>query len=363
MLETPYVLINQQKMQQNITQMAEAVKSQGIQLRPHVKTHKVPDFAKLQLEAGAIGITVAKVSEAEVMASHGIKDIFVAYPIVVPSKIKRVIELAKTIRIIVGVDSFEGAERLSAAALASDIKLEVRLEIETGLCRTGVTQANALELALQIGGLANLRLTGIFTYRGAMLQGLPTLDLRAAGLEEGLLMSTVAEELRANGVEITDVSVGSTPTGIFAAEVQGVTEVRPGTYIFYDRMQAQLAVATLEQCAAVVVVTIVSMPAEDRLIIDGGSKTFATDVQPNSKPLNLVGFGHILNDPSAVLQRMSEEHGIIRVNKGHSFQIGDTLEIIPNHICSTVNLHNQVYLLKSDQTIEIIKVLGRGMLH
>jgi D-serine deaminase-like pyridoxal phosphate-dependent protein len=363
MLETPYVLINEQKMKRNIVHMAEAVKHQGVQLRPHVKTHKVPEFAKLQLEAGAVGITVAKVAEAEIMASQGITDIFVAYPIVVPSKIKRVIQLARTIRIIVGVDSLVGAKRLSEAALESDISLEVRLEIETGLHRTGITQEKALELALQIQGLSNLRLTGIFTYRGTMLNGHSTLDIRQAGLEEGLLMSTLANELRVNGIEIMDVSVGSTPTGIYAAEVQGVTEIRPGTYVFHDRMQVQLGVCSLEECAAVVVATIVSMPSEDRLIIDGGSKTFATDVQPNNKPLDLVGFGYVVNAPNAVLERMNEEHGIIIIGKGHSFQIGDTLEIIPNHICSTINLHNQVYLQKNDQSIETITVLGRGMLH
>jgi D-serine deaminase-like pyridoxal phosphate-dependent protein len=363
LLDTPLVLIDNQKMMSNIDDMSEAARRNGVVLRPHVKTHKIPSIAKLQIQAGASGITVAKVAEAEMMANNGLSDIFIAYPIIVPSKIKRVVELAAKIRIIVGVDSLEGAKRLSDAAMAYGIQLEVRLEVDTGLKRTGIVYEKTLQIAKQIHALSNVRLTGIFTYRGAMLHGLPTLEIQKAGLEEGHLMVTLANDLKENGISIADVSVGSTPTGKFAAEVQGVTEIRPGTYVFYDRMQAQFGVCSLEDCAAVVVTTIVSMPSEEILIIDGGSKTFATDVQPNTNPLHLVGYGHVVNYPSAVLERMYEEHVIIKINKGHPFQIGDTLEIIPNHICSTINLHNQIYLKKNDNTIETMTVLGRGMLH
>lgn len=360
MIETPAIVINRNVMRQNIKRMAAIANKNGVELRPHVKTHKMPEFALEQLAAGAVGVTVAKVSEAEVMAEHGIKDIFVAYPIVVPSKIARVIALARQIKISVGVDSMAGAIQLSAAAETANIVLDIRLEINTGLNRSGVLPADALILAQSIHKLPGLNLNGIFTYKGALYQGKSTLDLEAAGREEGEMMVSVADELRGNGIQIAHVSVGSSPSAESVSMVKGVTEIRPGTYIFYDRMLTQMGICTPEDCAAKVVVTIVSM-SPDLLVVDGGSKTFATDVQPNQAPLHLRGFGEVIGYPEAVLERMNEEHGMIRMNAPHRLQIGDTLEIIPNHICSTVNLHNTVFV-EDEHGIVAMPVLGRGKL-
>lgn len=362
MIDTPAIRIDRQIMERNIERMAEKARQFGVKLRPHVKTHKIPAFAHKQLKAGACGITVAKVAEAEVMAHHGIDDIFIAYPIVVPSKIERLIQLSRKINIKSGVDSFEGASLLSSMAVEAKVKLQVRLEVDTGLKRTGVAYEQAVELAKRIHDLPGLDLNGIFTYKGAVYQGTSTLDLEAAGREEGEMMVELAKELRASGIDIQDVSVGSTPSGLFAAQVDGVTEIRPGTYIFYDRMLMRMGLCTLEDCAATVQVTVVSTPAPDRIIIDGGSKTFATDVQPNQPPLHLQGFGTIVGHPNAVLERMNEEHGVIRIEEGHGLKVGDTLSIIPNHICSTVNLHNIVYLHNETGDHTMI-VLGRGQLH
>lgn len=361
MIETPAIVINRNVMRQNIEHMAAIAKLNGVQLRPHVKTHKIPEFAHEQIAAGAVGITVAKVGEAEVMADHGIQDIFVAYPIVVPSKIARMITLAQRIRISVGVDSLVGAMRLSEAAQAANVTLEIRLEINTGLNRTGVLPDDALSLAKSIHELPCLNLNGIFTFKGAVYQGKSTLDLEAAGREEGETMVAVAEQLRANGIEIIHVSVGSSPSAKSVAVVKGVTEIRPGTYIFYDRMLTEMGVCTAEDCAAKVIVSIVSMPSPDLVVVDGGSKTFATDVQPNQAPLNLRGFGEVIGYKEAVLERMNEEHGMIRMNVPHNLQIGDTLEIVPNHICSTVNLHNTVYV-EDEAGLVPMTVLGRGLL-
>ncbi|SDD63233.1 D-serine deaminase, pyridoxal phosphate-dependent [Paenibacillus sp. UNCCL117] len=361
---TPGVVIDSAVMERNIAAMAEVARKAGVQLRPHAKTHKMPWIALRQIEAGAAGITVAKVSEAEVMAAHGVKDIFIAYPLVTPDKIERALKLSAQIRLIVGVDSREGALRLAQAAAAARTRLEVRLEIDTGLRRTGVLYEKALELGRFINSLAMLRLTGIYTFRGALMGGKPTLDLQAAGEEEGRLMAELAGQMRGIGLPIDAVSVGSTPTAAFAAAVPGVTEVRPGTYVFQDRMQARLGVCGLEDCAGRVRVTVISRPSVDLAVIDGGSKTFATDVQPNTDPLQLRGFGHIAELPDAVLERLSEEHGMLRLGPEaqHSpLAVGDILHIIPNHICSTVNLHNQVYMLR-DGKYEPETVLGRGKL-
>ncbi|MDR6555202.1 alanine racemase [Paenibacillus qinlingensis] len=363
-LETPCVLIDTEIMARNIATMAERVQQHGVQLRPHAKTHKLPVVAHQQIDAGAVGITVAKVSEAEVMAAHGIMNIFIAYPLVTASKIERAIRLSEEIELLVGVDSLAGAKLMEQTAAKHGHMLQVRLEIDTGLRRTGVPYEAAEALALEIAGMPHLRLTGIYTFRGALLAGKPTLDVAAAGLEEGQLMARLADRLRAAGIAIADVSVGSTPTALYAAAVPGVTEVRPGTYVYQDRMQAQLGVCGLGDSAGSVLVTVVSRPSADLAIIDGGSKTFATDVQPGTHPLQLRGFGHIHGLEDALLVRMTEEHGMIELGpsaQAADLKVGDQLRIIPNHICSTINLHNHVVMQRGD-TFERLPVLARGML-
>lgn len=361
MLETPCLLIDNTKMENNIQTMADKANKCGVNLRPHAKTHKIPFIAKKQIAAGAVGITVAKVSEAEVMVDNGIDNIFIAYPIVIDSKIERAIYLSKKIHLVIGVDSLEGAKKLSEMARLHSNTINVRLEIDTGLKRTGVLYEHAIKLACEIKKLKNLHLDGIYTFRGSILNGQQTLDRKQAGFEEGKLMVSLANEMKKEGIDIKEVSVGSTPTAEYAAEVKGITEVRPGTYVFFDKMQEKMGVCTLEECAATILTSIVSRPSSDLMIIDGGSKTFATDVQPNIAPLYLEGFGHIVNHSGAVLERLTEEHGMVKVEKHSSFKLGDTIQVIPNHICSTVNLHNKVYL-KNENYIEEIAVLGRGKL-
>ncbi|MWV45539.1 amino acid aldolase [Paenibacillus sp. HJL G12] len=360
-LETPCILIDEQVVERNIDDMAECAARSQVKLRPHIKTHKIPGFALKQLAKGAVGITAAKVSEAEIMAEHGVKDIFIAYPVVSPSKIKRVIKLAGQIHVVVGVESIEGAKILSREAVEAGVTLSVRLEIDSGLARTGVAPDKAVELAQQIVALPGLDLSGIFTFKGAVFQGAGTTDLEAAGQEEGRIMVETAEKLRASGIAIRDVSVGSTPTAPYAAAVEGVTEIRPGTYIFYDRMLEVMGACSKENWAAKVLVTVVSVPADDRLVVDGGSKTFATDVQPGQHPLHLKGFGEIIGHPDAVFEKMNEEHGMIRTNGPHGLHVGDILEIVPNHICPTINLHNEVFVTE-EGVIRAVPVLARGKL-
>lgn len=362
-IETPCVVINNDAVNTNIVKMAAAVNRAGVQLRPHAKTHKLPEMALRQLKAGATGITVAKLAEAEVMAADGVKDIFVAYPIVVSSKLERAVKLVKSgVRLIIGVDSLEGAKQISAVASRHGIQLEARLEIESGLSRTGALPSVAVELAKKIASLEGVALSGIFTYRGAMLGGEPTMDLRAAGHEEGRIMTAAADAIRKAGVDIKDISVGSSPTALYAAEIEGITEVRPGTYIYQDRMQAEFGLCSIHDCAGAVWATVVSRPAPDRIVIDGGSKTFATDVQPGKPPLHLKGFGHIMGDHDAVFERMNEEHGVIRISPDRDYRVGDVIAIIPNHICSTVNLHNFVYLQQTDGGLVKVTVAARGLL-
>lgn len=364
-METPYVLIDTARMERNIHRMAAVAAEAGVKLRPHTKTHKMPPIAHKQVAAGANGITVAKISEAEVMAQHGIDDIFIAFPIVSPGKIERLTRLAPQINLLVGVDSMEGAKLLAEAATRSEQVVAVRLEVDSGMRRTGVLYDQAVELAKQLSAMPSLRLDGIYTYRGALYNGQPTLDLMQAGIDEGRLMVELAERIRAQGVPINEVSVGSTPTAAFAATVPGITEIRPGTYVFQDRMQARFGVCGPEDWAASVCVTVVSRPSPELAIIDGGSKTFATDIGPGTGPLMLEGYGHVMELEDARLERLSEEHGMLRLGpsaQAANVQIGDILHIVPNHICSTINLHNQVVFRTATGQYDAARVLARGML-
>ena len=363
LVDTPALVVDGAKMRRNIARMADTARQNSVALRPHVKTHKIPAIAAMQIEAGASGITVAKVTEAEVMADGGIDDIFIAYPLVTDEKMRRAVRLSERLsRFIVGVDSTEGARRLSSTAADRGATLEVRLEVDSGLGRTGVPRGEAAGLAREISGLANLDLTGVYTYRGAVFEdGSPAGDLARAGLEEGGLMVAVAEEIRSVGVEIGEVSVGSTPTAAPVAGVEGVTEIRPGTYVFCDRMQAALGACAMEDCALRVVATVVSRPRPDLAVIDGGSKTFATDVQPGVAPLDLTGFGQVVGHPEAVLGRVTEEHGMLTLDVGSDLRVGDTVEIIPNHVCSTVNLHDAVLVRDEEGNLESLRVAARGM--
>ncbi|WP_168119812.1 alanine racemase [Paenibacillus sp. HB172176] len=363
LFETPCLVIREEQLHANVAAMAEAVVRTSAKLRPHTKTHKLPEMAQLQIDEGADGITVAKIAEAEVMAAGGIRDIFVAYPIVAYSKLERAARLLQAgIRLILGVDSKDGASRMSEIAVREGISFEARLEIDSGMARTGVTPSDAVKLAEWIHSLPGIHLTGLFTYRGAMLKGAATMELRAAGHEEGRIMAQTAAAIRDAGIPIAEVSVGSSPTALYAAEIEGITEVRPGTYIYQDRMQAAFGLCHLEDCAGTIWATVVSRPAPDRIVIDGGSKTFATDVQPGKPPLHLKGFGHIVGDDAAVFDRMSEEHGVILVDPDSDYRIGDIISIIPNHICSTVNLHNSIYLENADGELKKIKIAARGLL-
>jgi D-serine deaminase-like pyridoxal phosphate-dependent protein len=363
MLETPCIVADMDKVRANQKIMAFCARTFGCSLRPHIKTHKIPELALLQLKGGADGITCAKVSEAEVMSDGGVDDIFIAYPLAGDFRIRRAIRLSKRVkRLILGVDSWQTAKLLSDAAVAESLKLEVRLEVDTGLHRTGAAYDAASELALSINSMPGLLLTGIYTFRGLVLDGKASADNEAAGRQEGEMLVSLADEMRSAGLDIRDVSGGSTPTGRFVAQVPGVTEIRPGTYIFQDYMQVMENSCRIEDCAAYVLVTVVSTPDDGYAVIDGGSKTFATDFQLGIEPFNYDGYGIAAGNPDLLLARVNEEHGIIVSQKGSTgLRVGQRIKIVPTHICSTVNLHNSIWLSEQG-VLRKVPVAARGML-
>lgn len=362
-LETPCVVIDMRQAQRNVEKMQNACDSYGVKLRPHIKTHKMPRFSKMQLEAGCAGITCAKVGEAEVMADAGIQDIFIAYPMVGKARVRRVIALAKRIRrLIVGVDSMEMARPLSDAAVEAGIVLEARLEVDTGAKRTGVVRGHAAALAKEITALDGIRLTGIYTFKSLVYQDEPTQDKVIAGTEEGDMMQKIAQSIRQEGVPIEEISAGSTPTGLEVAKTGKVTEVRPGTYIFNDFMLTKEGAAEMKDIAVRMYATVVSTPCSEYAVIDGGTKTFPMDIIPQTPPYYYPGYAVVAGNDDLQLLRMNEEHGILSSKKGDTgLHVGDIVELIPIHVCTAINMQNDVYLYDG-QTLCREPVAARGLL-
>lgn len=366
--ETPCLVVDEPLARENIARVQQGVNAAGCQLRPHIKTHKMPYFARLQLEAGAAGITCAKVSEAEVMADGGAEDIFLAYPMVGDFRIKRALALSRRVRrLILAVDSLTGAKALSDAAAAAGLPLEVRLEVDTGAQRTGVLRDHAVDLAKAVAALPNLRLTGIYTFKSLVLHGAPTQDNDAAGKEEAQLMYDAAQAIRAAGVAVQDISVGSTPTWRQAAETGLVTEVRPGTYIFGDWMLTREHCATFDQIAVRLYATVVSTPAPGYAILDGGTKTFPMDIPLDAEPYHYPGYAIPIGkdgqpDWNLQLRRMNEEHGILTAQNGETgLTVGQVLELVPIHVCTAVNMQNHVFVAQNG-VLRPMDVAARGML-
>jgi D-serine deaminase-like pyridoxal phosphate-dependent protein len=354
-LATPSVLVDLGVLERNVARMAERASQHGVRLRPHAKTHKIVAIARLQLAAGAVGLSVAKTSEAEVFADAGFDDVFVAYPVVGTDKGRRLLHLSDRIRLAVGCDSVEGARTLAEPFAAAGRVLDVMLKVDVGNHRVGVEPDRAGAVAAQIAELPGLRLRGVFTHAGQAYGEETPEGVAAVAAHEGKTLALVAERIRAAGLALTEVSVGSTPTARHAMAVTGVTECRPGNYVFHDASQVALGSCRLEDCAMTVVATVVSVPAPGRAVVDAGSKTLSSD------PLRPLAGGHgrILGRNSR-LQKLSEEHGVITVEPGESFRVGERVRILPNHACVVTNLHDRLWGVRGDEIEDELPVAARG---
>ncbi|MFZ5753602.1 MAG: alanine racemase [Bacillota bacterium] len=360
-LLTPYLSVNLEILENNIQTMARRAKEKGVKLRPHIKAHKMPQIALRQIQAGAVGVTVATLGEAEVMIEAGIKDILVAYQMVGKEKILRLLDLAQKARISVAVDNKKNAAELNEWAGTRNILLPVMIEIDTGLHRCGLLPGpDVVDFVKELQQLPHLEAVGLMTHAGHAYGSSPE-RIPDIGLEEGRQMAELAKLLEHNGIKELEVSVGSTPTALYNLQVPGVTEIRPGNYVFYDAIQVGLGVAKAEQCALQVVSMVISRPAKDRLVIDAGSKTFALDKGAHGMSV-VQGFGIILGYPHLLLERLSEEHGIIKVTgEGPLPELGEKLCIIPNHACTAINLANEVIVMKNGSVYDKWPVAARGL--
>ena len=352
---TPAVLIDLDVVERNVAAMAERARRAGVRLRPHAKTHKTIEIGRLQMAAGAVGLSVAKVGEAEVFAAAGFEDLFVAYPVVGEDKGRRLLALADRARLAVGVDSSDGARTLDAVFRASGRRLDVLLKVDVGFHRVGVSPDQAVQAAQSLSDLSGLRLRGVFTHAGhAYLAGSPD-GVAEVGRSEGSILVETAQRIRDSGIEIEEVSVGSTPTARHAMAIPGVTSCRPGNYVFHDASQVSLGVCGMEDCAMTVLATVVSVPAPDRAVVDAGSKTLSSDPLRPSGP----GHGFIVGRRSRIA-RLSEEHGVIDVVAGESYRVGERVRILPNHACVVSNLHDRLLGMRGGRVEKEVTVAARG---
>jgi D-serine deaminase-like pyridoxal phosphate-dependent protein len=340
-LETPSVLIDLERMEQNITRMQARCDSLGLAFRPHIKTHKIPEIARMQIEAGAIGIACQKLSEAQVFVEAGIDDILLPYNIVGGHKTKRLADMALYNRVAVSADSQTVIEGLAEAGKANEIALRVLVELITDQNRAGTTVEKAVALAQRIEADEHLHFAGLLVYpSNASVRPL---------LQEALGLLDEA------GIGVDMVSGGGTGAAFHAHEVPELTEIRVGTYVFNDWTTVLNGWATLEDCAMTVKTTVVSRPTEERAILDSGSKTLSSEVNNGS-------YGYIVEYPQARIYRLNEEHAYVDVSDCDPRpKVGEIVHVIPVHTCVVTNLHNRLYGVRGDFVEVEWEVAARGL--
>jgi D-serine deaminase-like pyridoxal phosphate-dependent protein len=357
-LDTPSLLFDLDALEANIADMAGVAREAGVRLRPHTKTHKSPAIARMQLDAGAAGITVAKLGEAEVMADAGIDDILVAYPLVGAAKLARLRALLERAEVRTTTDSVEVAEGLGHVGREAGRDVGVLVEVDTGLHRVGrAPGAPTVDLVRQLARIPGIEVLGLLTHAGHAYRSATPEELRGAAEREGLDLVETAAACAAAGIELRELSVGSTPTARIVAGVPGVTEIRPGTYVFNDVQQLRLGVATESACAARVLATVVSHPTEERFVLDAGTKAFTSD-GGDGPPF--PGRGVIAGRPELRLDFMNEEHCVGHRTGEDDVRIGERLEVIPLHVCSTVNMFDEAFGVRGGVVEGTFAIAGRG---
>jgi D-serine deaminase-like pyridoxal phosphate-dependent protein len=338
-LDTPAVYVDLDAMEGNIRKMQARCREWGVGLRPHTKTHKIAEITRMQLEAGAIGITVAKIGEAEVLPGD---DVLIAYPIMA-AKLPRLRALTANRRVTVIVDSVEGASALPG--------VNTLVEVDVGAGRVGVqTPEQAVAVARACSDFQGLMYWPSWLDEAGFTQARGQLDAIIGALESA-------------GFPVSVVSGGSTPGAGKTPLIPRTTEIRPGTYVFNDASQVVNGFATIEHCALRVLVTVVSTAVPGQVVIDGGTKTFSSDGTHGA-----TGHGLIIDRPGWTLRKMNEEHGYVKIdgpgagNNGGKAPaaIGEKLWIIPSHCCSAVNMHDEIAYGRAGKVEGTWRVAARG---
>ena len=357
-IDTPALVVDMHRMEENILRVHRATLNAGLQIRPHIKAHKTPEIAQMQIAAGAIGVTCAKLGEAEVMSTAGIEDIFIAYPLVGQTKMRRLVALARrTPRLSIAVESIEAAGQVSDTFAVAGIELEVMIEVDVGAGRTGVAPEEAVTFADQVAEMAALEVAGVMGYAshfGYDARG--EVQLVEGAAEEGRVIGQVADSLSSAGHEMRRISGGSTPTAGRYQPGCGLTEIRSGTYVFYDRNQVDIGSAPMEQVALSVLATVVATPTAERAIIDAGTKGLSQQVGSVSD-----GYGWLPDVPGAKVVKINDEHGFVDVTEAErALEIGEKVSVVPPRAPTCLNLYDRIYAVREGVVEDVWRVAARG---
>lgn len=347
-IPTPALVVDRAVLERNIAEMAAHMERLGVALRPHWKTSKMTEVAHLQRRAGCVGFTCATPAEIQCLLDHGHTDLTWAHQPVGPAKVRFAVEANRRGRVRVAVDSPQAAVPLGEAASRAGVTVPCLIEVDTGLGRAGVPPRQVVELAGRLARIDGLRPEGIITHEGHLGGfGEDRSGLEEEGRSVGRTMVGVARKLREAGLEAATVSVGSTPGATSTPGVSGVTEARPGTYVFGDANQVTLGSATLSDCALRVAARVVSAPRPGHAIIDAGSKAMSSD-----RPASGTGFGRVVGGNGSfsdiAFHRANEEHGFLRGPGVDELEVGDLVGIVPNHACATVNMWSSALVAAED---------------
>ena len=362
-LDTPSLLIDYDIFLSNLKFMQDYADRNRVQLRPHTKTHKSPELAKIQLEQGACGIAVAKTGEAEIMAAAGLTDIFIANEVVGRQKLERIKTLAETISISFGVDSPEVIHSIEEVFADAEKPAEVLIEIEVGENRSGIIEENDFFLLLDaIRQSPHVHLKGLFSHDGNCYSAESVdacMQIAVGAQERTLHFAKLAGEY---GMPCEVISYGSTPTFMNQVPIlPEITELRPGTYALMDASQGN-AIGTLDRCAASVLATVISRPTSERVILDVGAKGMT--MQSRSAGICATpGKGTLPDYPGVYIDHMYDEHAIIyNASFREQVKVSDKVRIIPVHICPVCNLYDTMYLIRGDEVLREVEISCRGAL-
>jgi D-serine deaminase-like pyridoxal phosphate-dependent protein len=357
-LQTPALLVDGPTLVRNIAAMAERVAGAGVELWPHCKTHKTPEIAALQRDHGAPGLTVATLHEAEVFAAAGHQDLLIAYPPVGSARLERLTELARTARVRVALDSEETLVPLDDACRSAKVEIGWLWEVDCGAHRLGTRPGSPTAglVAPLVRRCRHATFAGVFTFAGHAYGAQSAEELRSIAADERAAVRKTSEELAARGVEAAALSIGTTPTSHQLEAAEGVTEIRPGNYVFYDATQVALGLVSVERCALSVLATVIARPDPKRLILDCGSKALAAERLTTLAP----GLGLVAGDGDLVVGRLFEEHAIVEASESSTIPIGARLRVIPNHACASANLHERMLITEGDELVDEWPIAARG---
>jgi len=350
-IDTPALVVDLDVFERNLSAMAAYFRGRRAQLRPHSKSHKCPEIARRQLAAGAIGITCAKLGEAEVMAAHGLGPLLIANQIVGRLKVTRLMALAQRADVTVAVDGADNVAELSAAAVAAGVRLPVLVEVDVGMGRCGVPSGPAaLALCRAVARAPGLRLAGLMGFEGHIVDQ-PSLEQRERGCLAALaLLEETRATVEADGLPVEIVSGGGTGTYQIAGSRPPLTEVQAGSYVFMDASYKAIDGMDAFDCALTLLSTVVSRPHERRAVVDAGAKVLSTD-QGLPVPLGV---------PGAQVGGLSEEHGRLDFAAPSPLRVGDRVSLLPSHCCTNVNLHDRLYAVRGERVEAVWEVAARG---